>query len=464
MSNMSTMNFVTSVALLALSPTMLVYPQEFPSVHEQSIHIQHHAPSYDDILHLLDEIESGELERRASPEELERVKLFVAFLAKEGALPDGSDESLEEDIADLLQEENSIAFGIPGEYMVIPAIFQGDAEIFLCKSWVQKQWKHVKKFVKKHKTAIIIGTVIVVATVAVVVAVAASAGAATAVAGVAGAAASASSSESHYSQYEEEASPALVQEAPISMRMDETSIIKSVIEEQVAPLKEMLLEDVMAQESAMPMAWDDLSFCEKAREIGANITHKALEEIADLARVVPQLCEEVRDIGSRFLTGDFALANDGTIGSPIENYENLIVKGHQVIDKAFSTDQAVRYTREAKANNLGYDFTVGILPLPGLAKSPSEAYITAKNGGRHADLIPKFSKKPIKEIEKSIHSYEKLIAEHKDKIANPSKYCPDWDNFHPNRQKALVEKVWPSEIQCFTEQRDILKIVLDQRN
>jgi hypothetical protein len=98
-----------------------------------------------------------------------------------------------------------------------------------------------------------------------------------------------------------------------------------------------------------------------------------------------------------------------------------------------------------------------------LAKSQSEAYTAAKNGGRHADLIPKFSEKPIREIEKSIRSYEKLIAEHKDKIANPSKYCPDWENFHPNRKQALVDKIWPAEIQCYTEQKDILKILLEQK-
>ncbi|MFI5334208.1 MAG: tetratricopeptide repeat protein [Chlamydiales bacterium] len=98
-----------------------------------------------------------------------------------------------------------------------------------------------------------------------------------------------------------------------------------------------------------------------------------------------------------------------------------------------------------------------------LAKSPSEAYIAAKNGGRHADLIPKFSEKPIKEIEKSIRSYEKLIVEHQDKIVNPSKYCPDWDNFHPNRQKALIEKIWPAEIQCYTEQKDVLTTILNQK-
>lgn len=98
-----------------------------------------------------------------------------------------------------------------------------------------------------------------------------------------------------------------------------------------------------------------------------------------------------------------------------------------------------------------------------LAKSPSEAYIAAKNGGRHARIITEFSSKSVKEVQKSIRSYEKLIAEHNDKIANPSKYCQDWDNFHPNRQKALVEKVWPTEIECYAEQRDILQTILDQR-
>ena len=98
-----------------------------------------------------------------------------------------------------------------------------------------------------------------------------------------------------------------------------------------------------------------------------------------------------------------------------------------------------------------------------LAKSPSEAYIAAKNGGKHARIITEFAGKPAKEIQKSIRSYEKLIIEHKDKIANPAKYCPDSDNFHPNRKKALVEKVWPNEIQCYTEQMDILQTVLNQK-
>ena len=96
-------------------------------------------------------------------------------------------------------------------------------------------------------------------------------------------------------------------------------------------------------------------------------------------------------------------------------------------------------------------------------QSESEAYIVAKNGGKHASVITEFGGKPAKEIQKSIRSYEKLIIEHKDKVANPSKYCPDWDTFHPNRQKALVEKIWPTEIQCYTEQMDILQTILNKR-
>lgn len=98
-----------------------------------------------------------------------------------------------------------------------------------------------------------------------------------------------------------------------------------------------------------------------------------------------------------------------------------------------------------------------------IAKSPSEAYKTAMNGGRHADLIPQYSVRSAKEIEKGIKSFERQIIIHQDKIANPIKYCPDWDTFHPNRQKALVEKIWPAEIKCYTEQRDILQAILNKK-
>lgn len=50
--------------------------------------------SYDEILHLLDQIESGELEAKCSDEQVANIANFVALLAKEGVLPDNSPESL----------------------------------------------------------------------------------------------------------------------------------------------------------------------------------------------------------------------------------------------------------------------------------------------------------------------------------------------------------------------------------
>lgn len=96
-----------------------------------------------------------------------------------------------------------------------------------------------------------------------------------------------------------------------------------------------------------------------------------------------------------------------------------------------------------------------------LAKTPSEAYITAKNGGKHARLID-FEQRSVREVQKSIKSLEKQIVKHQDKIANPSKYCPDWDTIDPRRKNALINKRWPAEIQCFTEEREILQTILEQ--
>jgi len=96
-----------------------------------------------------------------------------------------------------------------------------------------------------------------------------------------------------------------------------------------------------------------------------------------------------------------------------------------------------------------------------LAKSPSEAYLAAKNGGKHARLLD-FEQRSAKEVQKSIKSLEKQIVKHQDKIDNPSKYCSEWDTMDPRRKNALINKRWPAEIQCFTEEKDILQTILEQ--
>lgn len=82
---------------------------------------------------------------------------------------------------------------------------------------------------------------------------------------------------------------------------------------------------------------------------------------------------------------------------------------------------------------------------------------------RHIDTITKNLMKPRKEIEKSIWSYEKLIIEHKDKIANPSKHYSDWNDLDTKRRIALLNKKWPIEIKGYEEQQKILQIILKER-
>lgn len=92
-----------------------------------------------------------------------------------------------------------------------------------------------------------------------------------------------------------------------------------------------------------------------------------------------------------------------------------------------------------------------------------KTYEIAKNGGKHAKMLSDYSNKPIKEIQNGIKSYEKQIAIHKDKIASSSKYCPDWDKLDIRQREALINKKWPSDINGFEEQKEILQSILDEK-
>jgi hypothetical protein len=71
----------------------------------------------------------------------------------------------------------------------------------------------------------------------------------------------------------------------------------------------------------------------------------------------------------------------------------------------------------------------------------------AEAGGRHAGFSRNYQGKQHDELRRGIDSLKKQIAEHKDKIANPEKYIPNWKSLDPRQQKALIDKKWPSDIQ-----------------
>jgi hypothetical protein len=334
---------------------------------------------------MLTDLESGELERRYSPMQLEKVNNYIAILAKEGILPNEFEEEseLEEDTYDLMYGEDS-AFQLTRflennhEYMIIPAVLNGYSgyDIIQCGK-ISKGWEKTKKFCKKHKRAIIIGAVVVIAVTVVAVAVvaASSASAASAGAGAAGLAAGASAGSSDSSYSESKKSESNEEFLPVSADPKETLppvdtneapiIIKAALDEHVASFKNFLVEDNAAQQATGSKGWDEMSLGEKAREVGANVAHKALDEVTDLVKVFPQLCEELKELGDRFLPESLKLPASGALISPIENYENLVARGHEVIDNVFSTDQAELFTAEARANDPMNNFAISILPLPG---------------------------------------------------------------------------------------------------
>jgi hypothetical protein len=90
------------------------------------------------------------------------------------------------------------------------------------------------------------------------------------------------------------------------------------------------------------------------------------------------------------------------------------------------------------------------------------AYEIAKAGGRHAGFLKDHAAKTDGEIGRSIRSLQRQIETHRDKIANPQHWVPS--GIAPQQLKGLVESYWPKEIANFTQQTEILKGLLAERN
>ena len=106
-------------------------------------------------------------------------------------------------------------------------------------------------------------------------------------------------------------------------------------------------------------------------------------------------------------------------------------------------------------------------PLPGPTVAAAEevgaksAIEIAREGGTHSGFLKNYASKAAAEWRKGIQSIEKQIAEHRDKIANPEKFIPDFKELDPRQQKALLERKWPSDIRRQQQQLDILKGLLE---
>ncbi|HSX03339.1 MAG TPA: hypothetical protein VLG76_01275 [Rhabdochlamydiaceae bacterium] len=296
-------------------------------------------------MRLIEEVESGELEKRCSLEELERINNFFVLLAREGLLSDDPTKKaeLEKDIQELLQEDNEFSLDTESDYKFEPSVFYGDQEIVLCRSWVQKQWKHTKKFVKNHKKALIIGTAIVVAVAVVVGALAVASTAA-----AAGAAAGSSDQE----EDEEEDISFPQPEAPVLTVTNEAPELKEALDKHLTSFKEIAEENGLLEANI-----ENSSTLQKVKELGSYVAHDALSDIADLASVGPRLLDEIATLGVKVN----ACEDEPTF---LENYEELIASGHDKIDQVFSTNLAVIFSPEVKNHSFRNKIIIGEIPLP----------------------------------------------------------------------------------------------------
>jgi hypothetical protein len=328
-----------------------------------------------------------------------------------------------------------------------------------------------KEFIKKHKTAIIIGVVIVVAVIVVTIAVVAS------------------SSNEEIDTNEESVlitaaigtgGGTLYKNSTVKTLLDD-SYLKEEISDQIkaeivdhelfSSLEEKGREcgSQIAHENfeylieMLPLKKDlpekhvaSFLFSERAREFGSHLTHEALYVVSELASVLPQLQEELVNLSERFLP-EGLVPEESKYAK--ENFDIWIAQGHEKIDRTFSSNHADYYTTSARSEE-NQNIIKGEIPLP---SNLTSAFRMANSGGKHALFLKNSLNYTRKQLQKGILSFDKQISLHQNKIANPNKYIEGWDQLDPRQQIALINKKWPSDIERLTEQRDILHDVLQAK-
>jgi RHS repeat-associated protein len=116
-------------------------------------------------------------------------------------------------------------------------------------------------------------------------------------------------------------------------------------------------------------------------------------------------------------------------------------------------------TRDARYSMMG-QYRGG--KVGGATKTGMSVFDIAKAGGRHSGFYKNYVGRSADEINKAINTLQtgkRGINTHLDKIANPSKYVPNWNNLRPSHQQSLING-WQKEINNANEQIQILRGIL----
>lgn len=353
--------------------------------------------SYDEVVDLLSRIESELFYESYSLHELDQINQFISFLAMEGSV--GSEKvEMKNAIASLFRSDTTHYASLDSnvEYTAIPAIYvEGAQDVVLCKNWFKKQWSQTKSFVKKHKKAIIIGTIVVV-TVAVVVvaAVAISSAAASAAVATGGALASGDPST---------ASPGSSSTKNDRYSASSNESFASSLEDQVSTFKETVAQEQFAAVSPS----SGISLEDNGRIVGSLFAHKTVDSIANDFAHNPSLANELRDLGFH---------SEYPIPPWLQTHpDSSVMMLHPSTDLAFSTDYTTSY-----GGNFG-DVNAMTYQERGNLALNSECYTQAvQDFGRAISLEPT---NPTLYLERGIANfelgnYEQSIADYKQFVEN----------------------------------------------
>lgn len=92
----------------------------------------------------------------------------------------------------------------------------------------------------------------------------------------------------------------------------------------------------------------------------------------------------------------------------------------------------------------------------------NSAYNTAKSGGKHSGTYILYRLKPTKQIQSALNSYENVIQEHYDKIANPEQWIDNWDKLPDWKKEKIIQK-WQYDIARNQDLADIMRGILQER-
>ena len=344
--------------------------------------------SFDRIMDFVNAIEYGDFLENCTEKQYNETLDFLAFLARNGVSEDDAAavEKMEWDIQELYSDEPEwklLSLQDWGNFSYVPAVLGGGfPKVFLCKSWMHKKYKQSKRWVKKHKKAIIIAGVVVVAATVVIVA---TAGTGTAAVGAIGGAAATAASTSTTPVnkpgevvFEEDRcnDAPKPQEASLSPKeyipQPESIPVptQEILVKQTSEIKEELKE-IVPEETLNILPKEEPSFwsqtADKARELGSTVAHTVVDGTASTLESAGRLGWSMQD--------DYQKPR----GSFDEAFQKEVLpladQLHQKIDQSFNTNYAGQYGSYANQKSpesmgdllkeLGKDVAFCFVPVPG---------------------------------------------------------------------------------------------------